>query len=131
MPAPVLGIAAVDGFIDFDNAHELQEAFIGQRGTNAMAHVPSRAAGTETQHPLDFEGRHALFAGQQQVNDAEPMTERNVRVLKDRARDDREAVLGLAALGAMPMPRLEPQFLDPSLPQRAQATPSGQRWAVR
>jgi hypothetical protein len=40
------------------------------------------------------------------------MTERNVRVLEDRARDDREAVLGRAALGAMPMPRLEPEFLD-------------------
>jgi hypothetical protein len=65
VPASVLGVAAVDGFIDFDNAHELPEAFIGQRGTNAMAHVLSRAAGAEAQHPLDLECRLALFAGQQ------------------------------------------------------------------
>jgi hypothetical protein len=95
-----------------------------------MPHVPSRAAGAEAQHPLGFEGRRALAAGQLQVNDAEPMTERNVRVLQDRSRDDRE-VLGLTALGAIPVPWLEPEFLDPSLPQREQSTPSGQRRAVR
>jgi hypothetical protein len=128
-PASVIGLAAVDGFMDSDNADGLQEAFIGQRGKNAMAHVPSRGAGAEAQHPLDFEGCHALVAGQLQVNDAEPMTERNVRVLQDRPRDDRE-VLGLTALGAIPMPWLEPEFLGPSLPQREQPTPSGQRRAV-
>ena len=59
-----------------------------------MAHIPSRPVGTETHQPEDLKGANALLAGQHQMDDAEPLAQGLICVLKNRACDVREAVVG-------------------------------------
>ena len=79
----VVILAADKGLIDFDNAAKL----IVSDSTSA-----ARIGGTcngrfcrAEAHPHDLKGANALLAGQHQVRDPEPVTQRLVRVLEDGA----------------------------------------------
>ena len=80
-------------FVDFDDAHEFPEFFVGEPGPDAMAHIPSRPVGAEAEGALDLERADALLTGEHQVDDAEPIAERLIRVLEDRPGDVGETII--------------------------------------
>jgi hypothetical protein len=58
-----------------------------------MAHVPSRPVRAETHHPVDLQSADAFLTRQHEVDNAEPLAQRLICVLKDRPADMREAVV--------------------------------------
>ena len=93
----VLGLPADIGFIHFDIADQFLKFDIAQRHADFGAHEPCGFVGAEAHVAADLKGADALLAGQHQVNDAEPFTERLVGVLEDRSDQDREAIANLPA----------------------------------
>ena len=107
----VLGQAADESFIDFDNTCELFKIPICQRGPNPVTHIPSSFVRAEAQETIDLKRAHSLLAGEHQVNDTEPILERLIRVLEDRAGDVGEAIGRIRrTCVALPMPRVAFQF---------------------
>lgn len=102
---PVFGRTADIRLIDFHNANELLKIFLRQRRPDAMAHIPSRPVRAETHDPLDLKGAHALLAGQHEVDDAEPLAQVFIRVLKDCARDIGKLIAVRIAAVALPLER--------------------------
>ena len=96
LPSPLVvlvpRLAADERFIDFDNAAKLLRSPSGQGRANAMAHIPSRLIRAKAHEAANLQGAHALLAGQHQMRDAEPILQRLIRVLKDRARNMRKAI---------------------------------------
>ncbi len=104
---PVLGEAADESFVNFDNPGQLLELFIGECRTDAMHHVPSGFIAAEAHDAVHLAGADAFFARQHVVDDAKPVTKRLIGVLENRAGEVRKAVATLrGALVALPMPRL-------------------------
>lgn len=101
----VADLAAHERLIDFDDAEQLTEVFVGEPGADAVRHVPGGFVRAESHVAVKLEGADALLAGQHQVNDLEPVFEGLVGVLEDGPGDVREAVSAtLAARGALPLP---------------------------
>ena len=94
VPMPVLRLAADEGFVNLDDAHELAEIFVRHPGAKAMRHVPSCFQRTEIHHPPKLARADPFLAGQHQMQDAEPVAERLIGVLENRPADMREAVIG-------------------------------------
>jgi hypothetical protein len=90
MPVPVL--SADVGFINFDNANQFTEIWIGEPGTNTMAHVMGSSIRTETEHSLHLQCSYAFLASQHEIDDFEPRSERNIRVFENRADQDGKAI---------------------------------------
>jgi hypothetical protein len=88
----VICLPADKRLIDLDNAHELAEFLVHERGANAVAHAPSGPVGAGPDHPMDLQGANPLLAGEHQMDHAEPLAERVLRVLKDRADQYRKTV---------------------------------------
>jgi hypothetical protein len=111
-PMPVLGFAADEGFVNFHNAAKLGFRF-DQSRADFVAHGMRRTVAAEAHDTLNLEGANSLLAGQHQMGDAEPLAERLVRVLKDRARDMREAITRVrSALVALPLEGHRPDRKD-------------------
>ena len=115
--APVLvaalSLAADECFVNLDNARQFFKVAVSERRTNAVAHIPSGLVRTEAHKPIDLKPAHALLAGQHEVDDAEPIFERLVRVLENCASNVRETVAGLrGTFVALPVPRIALQFGD-------------------
>ena len=85
---------------------------LDQRRADFVRHEPSCFDRTETHVAPDLARAHSLFAGQHQVSDLEPVAERLVRVLKDRAGNDRKPIAVRGALLALPMPLARRQVID-------------------
>ena len=83
VPMPVLGLTADEGFVNLDNSHELAEIFVGKARADPVCHVEGGPVRPETERPVDLVGGNPLFAGEHQVDDAEPVPQRLVRVLED------------------------------------------------
>ncbi len=114
IPVAVFVLAADIGFVHFDNAAELLFRF-DQGRADFVAHTPCRLVAPEAHVAHDLQCTHAFFAGEHKVGDFEPVAERLVGVLKNRASDDREAVAGRAAgsaLRALPVPLAGMQVID-------------------
>lgn len=102
-PVTVLGFAADECFVNFDDAAKLGFRF-DQRRTDFVAHGMRRPVVAEAHDALNLEGANPLLACQHQMGDAEPVAERFVRVLKDGARNVREAIASVrSALVALPL----------------------------
>lgn len=100
----VLRLASDKGFVDLDDAHKLAEILIGEAGAYAVAHIPSCLVRTEAHIAIDLQRTDFLLTRQHQVDDAEPLTERFIRVLEDRANQYREPVSSPGSAGiALPM----------------------------
>jgi hypothetical protein len=110
----VLVLAADVGFVNLDDAHQLAKFLVREPGADAMAHEPSGSVGAEAHHAVDLEGANPFLAGEHQENDAEPLAQRLIRVLEDRAGDVREAVIGprWGAHVAEPIPRHRAMAFD-------------------
>jgi hypothetical protein len=103
---PVLGQAADESLVDLDNSAELVNV-LHKCNADFVTHFPSGFIGTEPHVPINLKCAYSLFAGKHQVNDAIPVAERFVRVLKDRAGYVRKAIAGFwSALIALPAPRM-------------------------
>jgi hypothetical protein len=102
VPMPVLRLATDEGFVDLDNAAELGFGF-DEGSADFMAHGMRRTVAAEAHDALNLEGANSLLARQHQMSDAEPLAERLIRILKDCARDMREAIASVrSALIALP-----------------------------
>jgi hypothetical protein len=103
-PMLVVPLAADECFVHFDDTTQLLD-ILDKRDADFVAHAPSGFVGTEAHVAHDLQCTHSLFAGEHQVGDAEPIAERLIRVLEDRAGDVGEPVAGLRrALVALPGP---------------------------
>ena len=94
-------VSADESFVNLDDAAELLNVF-NESDADFMAHEPSSFIGAEAHVSKDLERAHSFFADQHQVNDAIPVFQRLVRVLKDCARQMREAVAFIRACVALP-----------------------------
>src|SRR5215204_3849814 len=80
---------------------------VNQPDPDSMGHIPSCLVRAETHVAMDLPRADAFLAGQHEVDDTKPVAKADVRVLKDRARDDGKAIAGRAAWGtlrALPVP---------------------------
>jgi hypothetical protein len=110
VPMPVLVVPADESFINFNDPAKFFNIF-NESDADFVAHKPSSRIAAEAHISEDLERAHAFFADQHQVNDAIPVFERLVCILKDRSGQMREAVASLRrALIALPMPRIALQF---------------------
>lgn len=100
---PVLRLTADEGFVRFDDAHQLAEILILHTGTDAMAHMPRGAVGAEPEHAVYLQSANAFLADQHEVNDFEPLRQRFVGVLEHSADQHREAVAVGVTLFAGPV----------------------------
>jgi hypothetical protein len=100
----ICGFAADIGFVYFDDAHELAELLILQGSANAMANVPSGFVRTEAHEVMNLPRAHSLLAGEHQVDDFEPVSEIDLRILENRADEMGEAISApLTAIRALPL----------------------------
>ncbi len=103
IPMLVFFLAANKRLINFNNAHELLKAFIGQSSADTVAHVPSGAVRAEAHHALDLKGADTLLAHQHEVNDLKPYLKVNIRILKHSADKMRKTIgRAHAAIHALP-----------------------------
>jgi hypothetical protein len=103
IPMTVAILAANIGFINLDNASKLCFR-LNQRRADFVAHAVRRLVRAKAHLPLNLQRANSFLAGQHQVYDLEPLPQRLVGVLKDRARDVREAIaLIWRALVALPL----------------------------
>jgi hypothetical protein len=87
-----IAVAAADiGFVNFDDAAKLGFRF-DESGADFVAHGMCGAVAAEAHHTLDLKSADPFFAGEHQMHDLEPLSERLVRVLKDGASNVREAI---------------------------------------
>lgn len=100
----VPGLAAHKGFVHFDVADQLLELLITERSADLMAHEPRGLVGTESHVPHDLQCANPLLAGEHQVHDAEPLSQRLVRVFEDRIDQHGKTVAGIwSAVIALPV----------------------------
>jgi len=112
---PVLCEAANESFVNLDNSGQLLELFSGERGADAVHHVPSGLIAFEAHDAMDLPGTDAFLARQHEVNDAEPIAKRFIGVLENRAGKVRKAVAAAtAAIRAFPVPLAGFQVINPS-----------------
>ena len=71
-----------------------------------MAHGMCRLVAAEAHHALDLEGAHSLLARQHQMGDPEPVAERLLGVLENRAAEARKPIALRRTLAALPVKRL-------------------------
>lgn len=89
---PVADVLAADvGFVSFN--HPGQHGWIGllHGRPDAVAEIP-RGLVADSEHPLELVGRDPFLGLGHQVSGDEPLTERKVGVMKDRAGHRRELV---------------------------------------
>lgn len=114
IPMPVRVFAANISFIKFDNAAKFFQR-LHQCATDFVAHAMRGLVATETHLPLNLQRTNSLFAGQHQVHNFEPLAERLVGILENRARDNGKAIARVAAwsaLRALPVPLAGLQVID-------------------
>lgn len=108
---PILSETADESFVNFDNAAEFINV-LDKSGSDFVAHHPCGAVRAEAQEPIDLERAHSLFAGEHQVDNAKPIFEGFICVLKDRVDQDREPITVRGAFLALPMPFAGREIID-------------------
>jgi hypothetical protein len=105
IPMPIFRQAANKSFIDFDNSAELIDV-LHESSSNLMAHEPCGPVRSEAHITIDLQSTHAFLAGKHEMDHAEPLPQRLVRVFENRSGDMREAIVcsGRRAFVAQPVP---------------------------
>jgi hypothetical protein len=111
VPMLVFVFAADEGFINFDNAAEFLNV-LDQRCSDLVAHAPCGFVTPKAHVTHDLQSAHALFAGEHEVSDLEPVAERLVGVFKDGPGDMGEPIAVRGALFALPVPPARFQVID-------------------
>ena len=104
----VHGLSADVGFVYLDVADHLAEFDVTERNANLAAHEMRGIVGTEAHHAVDLQGADAFLAGQHHVHDAEPIAQRLVGVLKDRADQYGEAIAYAIRRALVAIPVIRP-----------------------
>jgi len=92
VPASASVLMSADiGLVHFHGATQLWLVSLLYRVANAMEKIPSRAI-VNLEHPVKLMSRHSLFRLAKQVRCKEPFSQRQVRVMEDRACGHRELV---------------------------------------
>jgi len=106
-PMVVLGFAADERLIRFDNTNEFAEIFIRQAYPDAVAHGPRRAVAARADRAVNLDSGNSFLAGEHEVNDAEPLAEGIFCVFEYRPDQHREAIGGpfFRTLIALPIER--------------------------
>lgn len=111
---PVLGLAANESLIDFDDTHQLVELLIGQASPDPVAHMPRGTVRAETHHAMDLKGADAFLASEHQMDNAEPLPQGLIRVLEDRTGNVGKAVGDAAStIHALPFPSHGFELVNP------------------
>jgi len=110
IPMAVFGKPADKRFVNFDNTSKPLDVF-NQRRSDLVAHFPRGLVGTKPHVTHDLQCTHALFACKHEVDHAEPVSQRLVRVLKDRANQHGKAIAIRGAFMALPMPFTSSQVI--------------------
>jgi hypothetical protein len=100
---------AVIGFVrldDFAFATERAKAARAHRFADTVAHEPGRLV-IELQGAVELVGAHALLAGVQEVEGHQPLVQRDMAALHDRAGGDREILAALLFGAPIPARLLE------------------------
>ena len=91
VPMPVVVLAADESFVDLDDAAKfISAARSARRGFCGTCTAPS--CRSRSPSAVNLERADALLAGQHQVHDLEPLAQRLVGVLEDRAAMKREPI---------------------------------------
>ena len=89
---PILGQAAYESFIDFNNSAELIDV-LHESGSDLMAHEPRGPVRSKAHIAIDLQGAHAFLARKHEMDHAEPLPQRFVRILENSPGDMRKAVV--------------------------------------
>jgi len=108
---PVLGQAADESFIDFDNATKLLD-ILHKSNSDLVAHEPRGFQRTETHISPNLPSAHSFLTNEHEVDDAIPIAQRLIGVLENGAGDDREPITVWSALFALPMPFTSFKIID-------------------
>ncbi len=107
----ILGFAADVGLINLNDAAKLGCRF-DQRRADFVAHAVGRLVRAEAHLSLDLKRANPLLAGQQQVDDLEPLPQRLVGILENGPGDQREPIAIRGAPLTLPVPSAGLQFID-------------------
>jgi len=111
IPMTVLVFASNERFVHLNDAAQLINV-LHKRRADFVAHSPRGFVGAKSHVTHDLQCAHALFAGEHEVSNLEPVAERLVCVLKNRARNMRETIAAFGrALITLPRPRPIRQFV--------------------
>lgn len=86
------------GFVHFDFAAQHGLVYFDHRSADAVAEIPSRFVASESQRPLNLARAHALLGFAEKQSRKEPLVERQVRVIENRASGDGELVVAILAV---------------------------------
>jgi hypothetical protein len=106
----VLGFSANKRFVNFNVADHLAEFDVAERNANLAAHQMRGIVGTKAHDAVDLKGADSILAGQHHVHDPEPLAQRLVGILEDRADQNRETISLLRTHLALPMIRARFKF---------------------
>jgi hypothetical protein len=108
---PILGQAANESFIDFDNSAELINV-LHQSDADLVAHGPRCFIRTEAHIALDLQRAHAFLAGQHEMNNTIPFAKRLIGVFEYCSGNMRKAIASFwSTLIALPAPWPVRQFM--------------------
>ena len=102
-------LAADEGFINFDNPHQLPKLGVFHSGAEPHAHVPSSLILASSKHPVNLQGTDTFLGSEHQMENLEPHAERLFGFLENRPSFEREAIrraIVLTALLTLPVPRM-------------------------
>ena len=85
------------GLVHFNRPREHRTLCLGHSLADAMAQVP-RGLVAPADHALDLVGRHSFAGFTDEIRHKEPFRQRQMGVVKDRSRRDRELVAALIAI---------------------------------
>jgi hypothetical protein len=91
--------------LEWSNSAKLIDV-LHESNADYVTHAPRGFVGTKTHIPHDLQCAHSLLAGQHQMGNFEPVAERIIRALKNRASDMGKTIAGVwRTLIALPRPR--------------------------
>ncbi len=109
----ILGFAADERLIDFDNIAKLIEIVLDESSVDTVAHIPSGLIGTETEMAMNLPCAYTLLAGQQKVDDLKPTPEIDIGILENRSGNIGEPIAAGAAIRALPFEFHGLEFVGP------------------
>src|SRR5260370_3611019 len=83
--------------VHFNNSAQKLSVNVSHGSPDSMAEIPSRLVG-DVYRPLDLKTRHSFLPFRHKVNGEEPLRQRKVRVMKDRATRYRELITASVAV---------------------------------
>ena len=105
IPMSIFGQATNESFIDFDDTPEFLDV-LHKGNADFVTHFPCSFVRAKPHVPHNLKRAHTLLAGQHEMDNAIPITERLIGVLENRSSDVGKSIARVwRALVALPAPR--------------------------